>query len=158
MAVTTAGAIRDVIIARIESKTPPTNGQYPYVPHRHDRMSLRRWASANPSACYRHFSVEYRGDTEPVEVTDAVIEQVRGTFEIVIAYPNNNRFGNRLGLHDEMDSDLRHIDRYAGTTGFSETPTSNATIISQAHAREDGDDEPVWFAVLTLSAAYKRAV
>lgn len=155
MATTTPAAIRDVIIARIEGLTPPTFGANLYIPHREDRLDLRAWAAANPSACLRRFAVETRGDTAEVEVTMVTQEQVRETFEIVIAYPDSNRFGSRQGLHDAIASDLRHIDYYAGTTGFSVTPTSNATIISKQYSRER--DGAVFFGVIPLEVVYWRA-
>lgn len=155
MATTTPAAIRDVITARIEGLTPPTFGANLYRPHRHDRMDLRAWAAANPAACLRVFAVETRGDTAEVEVTMVTQEQVRETFEIVIAYPESNRFGTLQGLHDVIASDLRHLDYYAGTTGFSVTPTSNATIISKQYSREQ--DGAVFFGVIPLEVVYWRA-
>lgn len=157
MATTTPGAIRDVIIARIEALTPPTYSQNQYVPHRDDKLSLRRWALANPAASLRRFNVETPGETSPMEVTTATLEQVREEFEIVIAYANTNRFNGRQGLIDAISTDLRFIDYYAGTTGFSVTPTSNATIISKQYRREGDDADPVWFGVIPLEVVYWRA-
>lgn len=155
MATTTPAAIRDVIVARIEALTPPMHGANAYRPHRQNRVRLRTWAAANPAACLRVFAVEPRGDTAPFEVTMATQEQVRESFDIVIAYPSDHRFGTLEGVDDVIASDLRHLDYYAGTTGFSVTPTSNATIISKQYAREE--DGAVWFGVIPLEVVYWRA-
>ncbi|MBK7823417.1 MAG: hypothetical protein IPJ61_20740 [Tessaracoccus sp.] len=155
MATTTPAEIRTVIIARIAALTPPTHGANLYTAHRDDRLDLRAWAAANPLGCLRRFDVETRGDTSSPEVTMVTLEQVRETFDIVIAYPESNRFSGRRGLDDVIASDLRHIDYYAGTTGFSITPTSNATIISTQYSREQ--DGAVWFGVIPLEVVYWRA-
>lgn len=154
MSTTTPGAIRDIIIARIAG-TPPTLPPSPrFVAHR-EELALRDWASANPAACMRRFTVEMLGDTTDPVVSSTLLERVGETFEIVIAYPASARFANRLGLFDVIAGDCRLVTYYAGTNGFSVTPTADAVIVSESWRREERPG--VVFGVVPLAVSYQRA-
>lgn len=129
MATTTPGAIRDAIIARIAGLTPAAPATPAFIAHRDEQVGLIEWSGKNPTACLRRFDVERAGGPRGVEIATGTEEHVRFDLRIVVAYPATQRFVNGRGLADVMDADLALILRYAGTLGFSVTPTSNATIV-----------------------------
>jgi len=114
MSVATPGAIRDAIIARVASLVPPMHSSVRYVAHR-EEIDFRRWADANPGAALRRYTVETIGDTTDPVVSSTLLERVTESMELVVAYPNDARHRNRLGLHDAISSDLRYLTYHAGT-------------------------------------------
>lgn len=149
--------IRAEIIARIEAIDPSTHGGSRFVPYTPDAAlsdDLRTWAEANPGACLRRFDVEAAGDTDEVAVSWVTAEQVTESATIVVAYPNDNRFGGRGPLLELIAADLAEIDHYAGTRGFSVDPFT-ATIVASDTAREDGAS--VLFGVIPLRVTYWRS-
>ena len=123
----------------------------PFLAYRGERVSLRSWAPANVPACLRRYEVT------PVVTTPAVEsqpdrERVRTTYEVVVSYPRDNRFGDLHYLDATIAADLYAIDYYVGQTG---TPPAASSVISRSQRREYAPG--VVFGVLTIDVEYWRA-
>lgn len=132
MAITTPGAIRDVLVALIAAATPDA---YAERFRAFDEDALKAddfatWAEANPAAALRRFTVTFDHDVSIPDVCDAVTgERVRQTFRVEMAWPNkSNRYGSRNGMADTIAMDMRKIRGTVGYAGFPLTYAQHGSL------------------------------
>lgn len=163
MATTTAMTIRNTIAGLIEDISPSIHRQQKLRRHT-EQLALRPWAEANPAACLRVFSVRFEGSTEPPAVNDTLVQEVRDTIEIVVAYPldwrhGGGQTGQLLALDDVIADDARLIERTVGPPGYATLAglVAPACVMwEQANARDSG--EFVAFSVLRYRCDYFRSL
>ncbi len=155
MATTTYEAMRATMIAQIEAIAPTSFDNAPFRVNRAE-MDFRAWAADNPTACMRRFAVVDLFDYEPPETSNEDVEWIVGTQEILVAYPNDNRYGgaNRRDQRDIVREDMYAIDNVVGHRG-----TRNYT---DGHAVLDAWnlelDEGVSILALTFTFRFWRSV
>lgn len=154
MATTTAAAIRAVMVAAVKALRPATISQSRFEQH-DEKIEIRRWALQSPVGSLRRFSIRDDGDLQGTG-GDTGQEWVTATFEVVIAYPTDYRYGaaaeGQLALHNTIERDLAQIDRTIGTSGFA--LYGDGAVITDRRGREDTD--AVSFGVLTLKVSFWR--
>lgn len=154
---TTAGAIRDALIARIAAIVPTIDPRQRFEVWREDE-SIRTWAERSAGACLRRFTVEAPGDTTAPVVSSTLYERVRETMTIVVCYPDTLKRGSRHKLEDLIAADLQLINYYAGTAGCSITPiiTGAAVTVVSGTWRREVEYPGVVFGVIPLDVSYVR--
>lgn len=154
---TTAGAIRDALIARIAAIAPTIDPRQRFEPWREEE-SIRTWAERTSAGCLRRFTVEAPGDTTAPTVSSTLYERVRETMAIVICYPDTLRRANRHKLEDLIAADLQLINYHAGTAGCSITPiiTGAAVAVVSGTWRREVEYPGVVFGVIPLDVSYVR--
>jgi hypothetical protein len=150
--VTTPGVVRREIVALIEALTPATESSVGYREHRHETQDLRDWADEFPESCFRRFSVRYTGDRDQPEVSNTDVEDEERDFEIVIAYPSTNRWGDTFDRDDVIDADANQVNHEVGTNSYGSI--TDCTMLTEGISREDGS--PATFAVINLRAVFLR--
>ena len=160
MATTTAKTIRDTIIGLIEDRVPAIHSGQRFRAHRQE-IPFRDSAEAQPASCLRRFSVDFLGSTEPPAVNDTLVQEVRDTIEIVIAYPNDGRHGalHLHGLADVIADDARLIEKTVGPPGYSTLAglVAPCTVMwEQPNERERSG--PVTFSILRYRCDYFRSL
>jgi hypothetical protein len=123
MATTTAAAIRNAVSGLIRDITPAIHSGKAFLEHRHE-MPIEDWAEANPTSSLRRYSVRFAGSTEPPAVNDTLVQEVRDTMIVIIAYENNWRHNTAngqqlLGLDDVIADDARLIEKTIGPPGYA---------------------------------------
>lgn len=154
---TTAGAIRDALIARIAALTPTIDPRARFEAWREDD-DIRAWAERAPAGCLRRFTVEAPGDTAAPIVSSTRYERVRETMAIVVCYPATLRRGSRHKLDDLIAADLTLVNYHAGTAGCSITAiiTGAAVAVVSGTWRRESEIPGVVFGVIPLDVSYVR--
>lgn len=160
MATTTAAAIRAAMINLVEDIVPAIHSGTRFRAHR-EEMPVRAAYEAKPAGCLRRFSVRFMGSTEPPAVNDTLVQEVRDTVEVVVAYPIDNRHGGvqLLGLDDVIADDARLIERTIGPPGYATLAglVAPCTVMwEQPNERESG--QSVAFSVLRYRVDYFRSL
>jgi hypothetical protein len=119
MSTTTIAAIRDRMIAVIKALSPGLMSATPFEPHQEDRVDFAEWCEAHPTAALRRFSVRDTGSSLPPDVTNTDVEWRKVGFDIVLAYPVTNTYGdqNSLDRDDVMESDRVQVEQAVGIGG-----------------------------------------
>ncbi len=118
---TTAEAIRDRIIEVFESELVPS-----LLPS--DRWRAYRneygadfieWAETNPQGAFRRFQVRDTGEDAASEVTNVDVELRQVTFSILVAYPQDARYGRDQALDrdDVSNADEHQLEQAIGILG-----------------------------------------
>lgn len=120
MATTTEEAIRDRIIAVIESLTPTFDAASRFRAYRNEGgADFLGWCDANTRAAWRRFQVRGVGDDEPPAVSNLDVEQRVYRVRLLVAYPHDHRAGRdgALDRDDVMRADQHTIERAIGWAG-----------------------------------------
>ncbi len=105
---TTEELLRDTIIAVIAGLDPTLLSGDRFIPYRNEGVGdFVEWADANPAGAFRRFQVRAVGETLPPAVSNTDIELLTVTFQILIAYPQNARYGEHAALDRD---DVRKAD------------------------------------------------
>lgn len=154
---TTIETIRENMETLIHALTPTSHAQVKFRVERGE-VPFREWCQANPTASFRRYAIEQTGRSEPGEVTNLDIEEVRTELEIMVAYPKEwGRYGpqNIQDLRDTLDADAMQLRNAVGHKG-------NADWVAGQHDARDShvfeDGSPVAFLVITLDTAYYRSM
>ncbi len=131
-----------------------------FIKHRNEKNGdfLEHSESAAAGA-FRRFQVRDLGNDEPPEVSSIDYEEHRLDFQILIAYPHNNRTGPQAAMDrdDAMDADWKLLNFQIGLCGkvnFS-SPYADATPMGASRDRESGENCD--FLVITETFIYQRA-
>ena len=156
MPTTTYEAIRDDQIAAIVAITPTSHADVMFRVADDEMIPFRYWAAAHPQACYRRFAIEYLSEDIP-EASNLDAENRTVTAEIVVAYPNDKRYGalNRREQSDLMRQDWIAINNAAGHRGYASLGP-DATVTESTVEYERGP--AVTFLVGTYRVSYWEAV
>lgn len=148
---TTAGAIRDAMIALVTAITPAKHAGQKFLAHR-EQADFRTQSAASPGNCLRRFSIRNLNDRGAPPVTNTSIEEVSETFEVVVAYPIDGRHGGKFltGLDDVISSDINQIIH---VLHVANSP-AGATVIRLSDERESSEAEGVVFAVIRFRVDY----
>src|ERR1051325_7779674 len=163
--VTRAGSIRDRVIQLIAAITPtaatssaPSNGFFAY--RNEGDGSFVKFAEKNPTNAYRRFQVRDDGIDEPPAVSNMDLEERKLTFDILVAYPLNQRTGKQAALDrdDTMDEDFHAIDYAVGMYGRANftAPYPDATPMGCSRRVEHGN--ACDFLVITAHFLFKRSL
>jgi hypothetical protein len=117
---TTATLIRDRIVTVIRALTPTYDTGVKYIPFNNELdADFRKWANENAPAADRRFQVRDTGDDETPEVTNHDVEEEFVSFDVLVAYPQTNRWGseNALDRDDVMRQDQDQIKQAIGMDG-----------------------------------------
>lgn len=145
MATTTEAAIRNTIAAQIAALTPALQANDKFREHRYDDpKGFIAWATKNPDAAYRMFSVLDIVDGFIAETTNTTEEWRQVTIEVLVAYPVTGRYGSgAAGARNRTEvirSDQYQIETATGLRGYQNV--ANATYLvdrSEPIALVDGD-------------------
>lgn len=124
MALATADAIRDRVIAIIEALSP-SPARPPFLRYRHEGgADFVDWAQKNPTACLRRLKARDDGREQDPDVSSLIEEDAQLLVIIEIAYPQTSRLGHDAALDrdDVMRSDWKQINfaiGWAGRANFS---------------------------------------
>lgn len=162
MSIQTPGAIVDVLIDLTAAATPDLSTADAFRPHREDATGadIRAFAESKPLACLRLFSIRARLESTIPDVCDGNQERVRDTIDVVIAYPNTNRYVNLLGLDKIIAADLRKIRGTIGYAGFPLTYAQHGSLCTVLGDSADVVERGpvVTFATLALTVEYWRTL
>lgn len=131
MATATLEAIRDRGYGLLEALTPTTLPRDKFRRYRNEGgADFRGWAEDNIPGALRRVQIREAGDETPPDVSDTVTERIRTTLEILIAYPQNARYGaaNAMDRDDVMQQDWKSINLLVGIYGASNFSGSNDCI------------------------------
>ncbi len=161
MATTTVDMIRDRIRTVIEAIAPLTLTNDPFKRYRYEKSDdFRGWASENPQASVRRFHVRSTGADQPVEISNYDFETHYVVFEVVIAYPQTNRWGgdDALDRDDAMDQDRHLVEHVIGLSGAANFVPGTADAVYRGHVvtRETGGSCD--FLVITQTMSFYRAM
>ena len=155
MATTTFEAIRATQISVVEALTPTLQSNVKFLVSRAE-SDFRLWSVENPQACFRRFSVVDLFDYDAPAVSNTDVEWVEGREEIIIAYPEDFRYGgdNFRDLRDLVRSDQYQIDNSLGHRGTGNYTDAHA-ILETASIE---DDDAVSFLTLSYLFRFYRSV
>ena len=128
MATTTFAAVRAEQVALIEALTPTSLSG--------DKFSLdqgeqdfREWVDESKRASFRRFAIVDLHEYDPVDISDLSTEFLHGRQEIVIAYPDDYRYGpdGNRSRGDVMREDLHQIQTSVGPRGYLNLTNSTIT-------------------------------
>lgn len=159
MATTTFEAIRDLQKQAIEALTPATHASVTFLAAR-DERDFREWASANPAAAFRRFTIVNAFDYQAPEVDNHDVVFERMAEQVVVAYPSaGGRYGaeNRRDLHDLIDADWRQIDRAIGPYGQNLGNWVDGQSLCVRTSVDVLEDEDMFFMLLTYEVGFYRA-
>lgn len=119
---------------------------------------FREWAESIPASCLRRFQIRDLNTYEVPLVSDMLIEDQVTQFELVIAYPADDRFGKDQvnGLEDAIRSDHKKITNRIGVMGHGDYPAGCAMFALSGYEIEREQD--VWFLVETFDVNFREAV
>lgn len=160
MAITTPGAIRDVLVGLVKALTPDLHSRERYILW-NEGVDIRAWARAKAAACLRRFSIRFRGDTSVPLACDGNNELVRQFFDVVVSYPITGRFGGTAyGIDDFITSDLHQIRGVVGYAGFPHAYPQHAELCLILSPSSDHIEfeNAVAFGVIELEIEYWRAL
>lgn len=158
---TTAAAIRDRLIAVIAALQPQVDSVLMFEKFDNELAAdFRLWADSHPAGAHRKFQVRDVGVDQPPEVSNTDLEERLVTYEISIAYPQDNRWGgdNALDRDDVMGSDQHQIEHAVGMCGranFTAPTYPDACWRSGKTIRLSGT--ACDFLVITQTMAFQRS-
>lgn len=162
MSLATAEAIRDRILALIESITPTSLERDKFRRYRNEGdANFEEWAEKNPTAALRRVQVRETGDDEAPLVSSLAQEDVRAQFELRIAYPQSHRYGaqNAMDRYDTIKADWKLLKyNLCGTGGAARgnfSGSHDCTPLPATMTRETGAG--VDYLVATLVVEYTRS-
>lgn len=132
MATTTAAAIRDRAIAVIKALVPTSDEKLRFTPYQNELgADFRKAMLDHPPGAHRMFQVRTSGRDRGIEVTNEDVEEHWLELEVVVAYPQDHRWGpeNALDRDDVMDQDQHMIEDAIGWRG-----SANFTTLTNADA------------------------
>jgi len=155
MGTTDYETVRTTQISLIEGLTPSLISSVRFRRHRAEN-DFRDWCVENTQAAFRRFSVLDMFDYEPVAITNSDVEFVEGTESVVIAYPNDFRYGrdNLRDLGDLMRKDFYQIEKSLGHNGTGNYTDSHAVLDSMLMEDHDG----VSFLAMVFTFRFYRSV
>jgi hypothetical protein len=112
---TTFETFRGEVATKITGLTPVSFEGIKFYEHRAE-MPFRDWARENPSACFRRFAIVDLFEYEATTASTHDSEWVDGTYELLIAYPRDFRYGTQGGRdqRDVMREDEKYVDETIG--------------------------------------------
>lgn len=154
---TTAETIRTKQKGLIQSLNGSQLRAVKFREHTH-RSDFREWAEDNPGACMRRFQINDLMTYESPLVSDMVEEQQVTSFEVVVAYPADGRFGRDelMGVSDAIRSDMKKIDTAIGHLGTANYVAGQNASILQDSEVERGDQ--VWFLSMEFEIMFYRSI
>lgn len=163
MALSTAAAIRDRIAVLIEAITPDVLTADAFLRHR-DEGDFRAWVDANPAASLRRFQVRAMTGRDEVIGSTGTYERIRREFDILVAYPLDNRArasyeGGALATVDDLiESDFRQLEYSVGQRGNSIGNYQDIATVAATVEDYDPDGAPVRIARKTLTIEFMRSL
>lgn len=118
---TTPGSLRDHIIGLIQNVTPTHLPGTAFRPYRNEnRADFMDWCAKNPQSAFRRYQVRDTGAFPNPEVSLTFEEGRRCNYEILVAYPQNGRYGRAQALDrgDIMVEDRHKIETAVGLRGW----------------------------------------
>lgn len=140
MVTTTVEAIRDRILEVLEGETPRLLAGDRFVRYRNEADGdFVAWAEAFPTAALRRVQVRDTGEDEPPEVTGGGIAWRTVILEILVAYPQTGRAGEKNALDRDrvIEEDIDQIAHAVGRWG------AGRFVAPAAEAAWEGSDETV---------------
>ncbi|MHC4701701.1 MAG: hypothetical protein ACYTFQ_14140 [Planctomycetota bacterium] len=155
MATTTFETMRATQITQIEAISPDSFSDVPFRVNRAE-MDFRAWAGSLPANTLRRFAIVDLFDYEPPETSNEDVEWIVGTQEVLVAYPDDNRYGgdNRRDKRDVMREDMYAIDNVIGHRGTRNYTDGHAVLDTWNIEHDEG----VSILVLTYTFRFWRAV
>lgn len=160
VATTTPEAIRDRALTVVEAITPTLGSDVGFRRYRNEGgADFIAWCEANPRGCLRRVQIRTTLASVTPAVSNTDVEEHELTARVLVAYPQDARFGKNQALDrdDAMDSDQFEIDQVIGMNGkanFS-SPFADATWIAGVPGdRIEGTG--VDFIELVYTYIYKR--
>lgn len=162
-AVTTAASIRDRMITVIGELTPTILTGTKFRAYRNEGNGVFvDWASANPAAAFRRFSVRDMGEDDAPATSSMTEEWRQVIFQVVVAYTQSHRAGpqNALDRDDAMSADQHLIENAIGWRGGVNFADSypNATFIKAGYSVQRLIADPVDFLVIRQPMGFYRSV
>ena len=117
---------------------------------------FRTSSDLNPNTCCRRFQITDLTSDETILSSSATEEEVTTTFEVVVAYPADGRFGRDQisGLEDAIRADQTHIEDRIGAMRYANYPTG--LRLFQLEDTEVERGEGVYFLVSTYAVNFSR--
>lgn len=149
MGTTTAAAIVDRAILVIKAITPVSDTQLSFIPYQNEYgAKFRDVMLQNPAGAHRQYQVRFTGKDEELQVTNEDVEEHMVELEVVVAYPQDNRWGDALARDRVMDEDRHAIEDVIGVRGsvnFTsvygvDATWCGATNLDNLYERRDGVD------------------
>jgi hypothetical protein len=142
MATTTEATIRTLLAANLAATVPLLQSDVRFREHRYD-VPFIDWAQQNRE-CLRVFSILDDINGWQPEVTNTTEEWRVVVFEVLVAYPQTNRYGSGTAgartRGEVVRSDLHQVESSLGLRGFA-SYTNAAYLVDQSTplAAVDGD-------------------
>ena len=107
--------IRDMQSHKLEQATPTSMSAVKFE-RALPEVDFRDWADANPQACLRRFAIADLFEYDEVFAQNGDIEPVTMRAELVIAYPNDRRYGGegRNDMFDLIRQDMLTVTKRCG--------------------------------------------
>lgn len=157
---TTAAAIRDTMTAAVTALVPRSVSTDRFHLYDEDGTTFQAWASENPQASFRWFSILDTGVRAPPSVMGGNYQRDRVTFEVVVAYPHTNRYGPDAGREreDVIEQDQRQLEHALGPFGAASygVDVSPLVIPGQTPRWDRVDVKEVVLLVGTVAFEYWR--
>ena len=129
MATSTAAAIRDRAITVIKAIVPSSDSTLHFIPFENEFAADFRYAmNGAPDGGHRRFQVRTTGLGRGPTVTNSDVEERILELEVVVAYPQDHRWGadNALDRDDVMEQDRNLIETEIGVRGAANFTASTA--------------------------------
>lgn len=116
---TTEAAIRATLVTLVAAITPGLLIRDAFVAHQ-EEGDFVQWCESASDACFRRFSIRDTGGTDRPEVTNITEELRTVVFAVLVAYPDNFRYGSDAGRNqdDVMVSDRYLLEGAIGLRGY----------------------------------------
>lgn len=158
---TSAAAIRDTMITVIRGLTPAALSSDTFRLYREDQVAFQTWAVQNPASCFRWYSLLDTGVRAPPSVMGGNYQRDQVTFELVVGYPQNNRYGPDAGRdrEDLIEQDQRQLEAAIGPFGAAAygVDVSPLVLPGQTPRWDRVDVETVTLLVGTVAFEYWRS-
>ncbi len=158
--VTTLTIIREKQEDAIEALTPDSLSSDKFRIERAE-IDFKEWCEANPTSCFRRFSIDDTSDYVPPAVVDHDIDIVDARLDFLIAYPKLDSMYGTTGNQDRediMSEDMHLINDAIGERGARNYVAGQHRALASTKEFDDpGDDSPVIYVHLVYEIMFNRA-
>lgn len=118
MGTTTAAAIRDRAEVVVKAITPTSDSLLAFTPWvKEAGQKFREAMEQNPAGAHRMYEVRTTGKDSELEVTNEDVEEHMVEVEVIVAYPQDARWGDDKARKRVMDQDRHAIEDAIGVRG-----------------------------------------
>jgi hypothetical protein len=156
---TTPPAIRALMITAVRNVIPTSLSSTRFVQY-DQAMKFVDWCLKNIRGCFRKFQVRRMFEEEGVVVSNTDVREIGARWELLIAYPIDNRYAKNSGqvgrgIDDVLSEDIQLVDIAAGSEGYQNYNNTTPVITETKTVEFEGDK--VAFIRLTIHTPHYQA-